>query len=745
MQSAGYYIRDSKERSVTDAWPRPILEQNEMTETTTIPSGGRSSVTLAALPRRRPVLLLVGPVPPPFIGPAVATDRLIRSSVIAANFDVVHLDTSDRHGWDDIGKLSLRNISIALGHGWRCLRLIMRHRPAVVYVQIDRRLWGFIRDMQFMLAARLFRAELLVHLRAGRFDLRHDFGGFGRVIARLGLMGVSRAIVLGRSVRDVFGTLVPQERIRIVPNGMNLDLFAYSQGELAAREEGALKILYLGNLYPGKGAHVMLKAMGPIVEALPNARLVVAGRWLNSDFRSLCESIVAELGIESNVEFVGEVDAVAKRKLLAMSNALCFTPIEAEGLPWVVLEAMAASLPVVATPQGTIPEVVVDNSTGIIVPSNDSRAVAEAVLRLAREGCRELGRRGRIRLETLYSEPVAHQALVDVALECLRPNEQKELSGKDLIPSQEAKIDANSDRVSNVYEFWNIEACGSMFIQEPKKTKTFYKEYRQFRYETEWHIPELVPFEATRNKEVLEIGCGNGADGTMFAMNGAHYTGVDLTDEAIEATRQHFDALDLSGTFQRENAEHLSFADESFDFVYSHGVLHHTPIPERAFAEVHRVLRPGGEAVIMLYHRNSFNYFVRIMLYMRLRLTLMILLRMPRWKRDRQSLVEGIVGLRGNVGESIYQLHYRAFLRQGWSYLKAANFVHHGTDGPECPYAYVYSARQIKSLFASFANVETRVAHFPLRKYGLRGNFWGAIERFFASRTGWYLFVFARK
>jgi len=394
-----------------------------MSETTIISTGARHSVNRAVLSGHRPVLLVVGPVPPPFIGPAVATDRLIRSSVIAANFDVVHLDTTDREGMDDIGKLSLRNISIALGHGWRCLRLVKRHRPAVVYVQIDRRLWGFIRDMQFMLVARLFRARLLVHLRAGRFDLRHDFGWYGRAIARLGLMGVSRAIVLGRSVRDVFGTLVPQERIRIVPNGMNLDLYAYSQEELAAREKGPLRILYLGNLYPGKGAHVMLKAMETIVEVLPDARLVVAGRWLNSDFRSLCESIVTEMGIESNVDFVGEVDAVAKRKLLATSNVLCFTPIEPEGLPWVVLEAMAASLPVVATAQGTIPEVVVDNSTGLIVPSNDSRALAEAVLRLAREGSRELGRRGRIRLETLYSEPVAHQTLVDVALECLREEE----------------------------------------------------------------------------------------------------------------------------------------------------------------------------------------------------------------------------------------------------------------------------------------------------------------------------------
>src|SRR6185503_17179971 len=104
---------------------------------------------------------------------------------------------------------------------------------------------------------------------------------------------------------------------------------------------------------------------------------------------------------------------------------------------------------------------------------------------------------------------------------------------------------------------------------------------------------ERVPFASARGKSVLEIGCGNGADGTMFASNGADYTGVDLTEEAVEATRAHFEALGLNGRFQRENAEHLSFADNTFDVVYSHGVLHHTPHPETAFREVHRVLKPG--------------------------------------------------------------------------------------------------------------------------------------------------------
>jgi ubiquinone/menaquinone biosynthesis C-methylase UbiE len=148
----------------------------------------------------------------------------------------------------------------------------------------------------------------------------------------------------------------------------------------------------------------------------------------------------------------------------------------------------------------------------------------------------------------------------------------------------------------------------------------------------------LVPFAETEGKTVLEIGTGNGADAAMFALNAAIYTGVDLTEAALEATRQHFAVLGLTGTFQRENAEALSFPKESFDWVYSHGVLHHTQNPQQAVNEVWRVLKPNGRAIIMPYHKHSFNYFVRINMYMRARVLLKVLARFRNWERDRAAL-----------------------------------------------------------------------------------------------------------
>lgn len=301
------------------------------------------------------------------------------------------------------------------------------------------------------------------------------------------------------------------------------------------------------------------------------------------------------------------------------------------------------------------------------------------------------------------------------------------------------------DTISMVKSFWGTEACGSHFIQNFSDDKEFYERYSQFRYQSEWHLPILVPFESGKGKKVLEIGCGNGADGVRWAQHGAIYTGVDLTETAVQATKRHFQVMGLSGTFQVENAESLSFEDETFDIVYSHGVLHHSPTPVKAFKEVKRVLKPGGKAILMLYHKHSFNYYIRILGYMRLRTIIKILSRLGRFDADRKKLVNKLVGIRGNDNKSVWTLHYEQFLRRGWNYLKAENFVHHCTDGPECPFAYVFSKNDIKRLFADWKSVEYKVAHFPLKKYkfGQFIPFW--VEKTLASLMGWYLFIYATK
>src|SRR5438874_1439066 len=177
----------------------------------------------------------------------------------------------------------------------------------------------------------------------------------------------------------------------------------------------------------------------------------------------------------------------------------------------------------------------------------------------------------------------------------------------------------NSKIKTRIRDFWQRSPCDSWFTTEPCGTPAFYRSLDDHRYKVHRRLESAVSFERTQGLRVLEIGCGCGSEAERFARAGAHYTALDLTDAAVSITRRRFQLANLEGRFVQSDAENLPFADGSFDLVYSHGVLHHTPDTPRTIREVHRVLSPGGRAVVMLYYRDSFNYYVNLGIVRRLR------------------------------------------------------------------------------------------------------------------------------
>jgi len=156
-----------------------------------------------------------------------------------------------------------------------------------------------------------------------------------------------------------------------------------------------------------------------------------------------------------------------------------------------------------------------------------------------------------------------------------------------------------------VRTYWQAEPCGTSTTTAEPGTAEFYADVERRRYELEPFIPGFAEFERWRGKRVLEVGVGLGTDFVQFARAGADMTGIDLTEAAVEAVRDRLALEGLEADLRVADAEELPFPDGSFDLVYSWGVLHHTPDTERALAEVRRVLRPDGEAKIMLYSRRS--------------------------------------------------------------------------------------------------------------------------------------------
>ncbi|MBC8043267.1 MAG: class I SAM-dependent methyltransferase, partial [Rhizobacter sp.] len=174
---------------------------------------------------------------------------------------------------------------------------------------------------------------------------------------------------------------------------------------------------------------------------------------------------------------------------------------------------------------------------------------------------------------------------------------------------------AAEDLKSDVHDYWNQNPCGTQFTELGRGSKAFYDEVERFRYATQPFMSRLCGFDNFAGKRLLEIGCGLGTDLLQFARAGAITTGVDLTEESVALAKKRFELYGVPGDFQVADAEKLPFAADSFDAVYSFGVLHHTPDTQKAIDEVYRVLKPGGKIVIMLYHKQSLHVWLGVPLY----------------------------------------------------------------------------------------------------------------------------------
>ena len=152
---------------------------------------------------------------------------------------------------------------------------------------------------------------------------------------------------------------------------------------------------------------------------------------------------------------------------------------------------------------------------------------------------------------------------------------------------------------------WEADPCGAKLVDLEPGTPEFFAQVERTRYELEPFIEDFADFRRWRDRRVLEVGVGLGSDSVRFVRAGAVATGVDLTEASVALVKRRLELEQAVADVRVADAESLPFASKSFDLVYSWGVLHHTPDTAKAVAEIKRVLRPGGEARIMLYSRRS--------------------------------------------------------------------------------------------------------------------------------------------
>jgi ubiquinone/menaquinone biosynthesis C-methylase UbiE len=168
---------------------------------------------------------------------------------------------------------------------------------------------------------------------------------------------------------------------------------------------------------------------------------------------------------------------------------------------------------------------------------------------------------------------------------------------------------SDHDLKKHVRDHWEEESCGIRYGDSQDRL-TWFRQVADNRYKLEPYISSFARFPEAQGKWVLEIGVGAGTDFMQWCRQAQHATGIDLTDAGIALTRER---LLLEGvpesrfSLRTADAEALPFPNNSFDIVYSWGVLHHTPRTDVAYNEVHRVLRPGGTMRTMIYHVPSWT------------------------------------------------------------------------------------------------------------------------------------------
>lgn len=170
---------------------------------------------------------------------------------------------------------------------------------------------------------------------------------------------------------------------------------------------------------------------------------------------------------------------------------------------------------------------------------------------------------------------------------------------------------AEHNLIADITAYWDTHIHDLAIVTNPVGTPGFFKELDEYRYDKLSYLPRLVDYDSYRGKTLLEVGCGAGVDLVRFARAGAVVTGVDLSATSIDLARQNISQNGLHAALQIMNGEALEFANDSFDVVYAHGVLQYTADTRRMVAELHRVLRPGGQAILMVYNRISWLNLMR--------------------------------------------------------------------------------------------------------------------------------------
>jgi glycosyltransferase involved in cell wall biosynthesis len=356
----------------------------------------------------RRTLLIIAPEPPPYFGAAVATKRLLDAGRRGC-FRFRHVNTIDPAGTSNMGKLAPANFVLALKHYLETVRyLISDAAIEAVYLPITfTNAPAFWRDLGFVALAQIFRKQLIMHCHDNRVEefYRSHWWPARRAV-RWSLRAARSIVVLCPRMGVATQRVVASARVEIVPNGVDLE-DTVAEAHAAQRASALPIVLFLSQLSEEKGFLTALRVAATMRQRGVAIRFEFAGGWRSPGDELQAQRWVADNGLDSFLRIHGPVSDEQKTRLLKAADIFLFpTSLRHEGQPLVILEAMAAGLPVITTDIGCISDTVIENVTGFVLHPKDVDGMADKLTRLVGndELRNRLGAAGRARYLAEFTE-----------------------------------------------------------------------------------------------------------------------------------------------------------------------------------------------------------------------------------------------------------------------------------------------------------------------------------------------------
>lgn len=441
---------------------------------------------------------------------------------------------------------------------------------------------------------------------------------------------------------------IEADKILVNPNGVDTHFYApvdASRRAAICRElgwgEDATVIGFTGTFGAWHGIDVLAAAIPQVCKRYPQARFLLIG---DGTKRHLIDEQVERHQLQGQVACSGRVPQVEGRRLLSACD-LFLAPHSAHmvdskffGSPTKVFEYMAQGGGIIASDLEQIGQVLspalrpeqvaagqlgVEHERSILFEPGNVEQLSDAIGALIEnpEACRALGANARRAAETHYTwkshisrlwHYAAHGRLSDADLaEPVLADQLQHLSSNTPPKAKLERISTGDRYKDEVQAQWNDNPCGSHYAKDAAAhSLEWYLQVEAHRYQeyAPW-MPEVMEFDRHAGKKVLEIGAGMGTDLAQFAVHGAKVTDVDLAAGHLAAAKENFRLRGLECEFIHHDAEELPLESNSFDVVYTNGVIHHTPNTAFVIDEMYRVLKPGGRVIVMVYAENSLFYW----------------------------------------------------------------------------------------------------------------------------------------